>query len=146
MLTESQIARALAEDSARRVTRKVTTGLQRMTHTLSGDDSVLETVWDEICVQIQFEDSFAWDAYDQSVRALVGGIAADLSTHERAALWLQTDAGFDWNCEDAEYREPKPFINDDIVDFLVRDHVYIAAGRWSNRRIRAYLDQSARSD
>ena len=39
--------RAVAQLAARRIARKVITDLQRMKHTLSGDDSELKTTWDE---------------------------------------------------------------------------------------------------
>lgn len=72
-LSESRIVKAVAEAAAKRIARRVILGLQRMHHTLSGDDSELVTTWDEICVQVQYEQSFFWDAYDETVRAGRGG-------------------------------------------------------------------------
>jgi hypothetical protein len=68
-LSESGIVSAVAEEASQRITRKVIAALQGMKDTLlSGDDSELETPWDEICVQVQDEESFFWDTYDEIVR------------------------------------------------------------------------------
>ena len=101
-LNESAIVRAVAEEAARRLTRKVVVDLQRMTDKMSGDDSELKTIWEEICAQVQYEESFFWEAYDDTVRAIVGGYTAKLPKHEREAIWLQTDAGSDWDCEEPD--------------------------------------------
>lgn len=140
-LSESGIVRAVAETAAQRITRKVIAHLQSMDETLSGDDSVLKTPWDEICVQVQYEASFFWDAYDDTVQGIVRGYVTELPKHEREAIWLQTDAGSDWDYEEPEDREPQPVCDDDIVDYLAHEYVYVEAGRWSNARIRAYLDR-----
>lgn len=145
-LSTSKIVQAVAQEAAQRITRKVVADLRRMKHTMSGDDSELKTIWDEICAQLQYEESFAWDAYDETVRAIVTGYVGELPKHEREALWLQTDTGTDWKCNDPADREPNPVAGDDIVDYLAREHVYAEAGRWSNARIRAYIERSSRRD
>jgi hypothetical protein len=77
---------------------------------------------------------------------LVRARVADLPKHERDAIWLQTDAGGDWDCEEPEDRKAYPVVDDDIVEYIVRDYVYSQAGRWSNGRIRGYIDQSSMRD
>jgi hypothetical protein len=42
-----------------------------MDATLSGDDSPLSSVWDEIKEQVQNEQSFYWDAYLQTMKDLI---------------------------------------------------------------------------
>lgn len=145
-LSESSVVRAVAAQAAQRVTRQVIAALQRIRHTLSGEDSELKTTWDEICAQVQYEESFSWDAYDDTVRALVDGYVAKLPRHEREAIWLQTDAGFDWSFEEPEEREPCPIVDEDIVEYLTQEYVYVEAGRWSNARIRAFIDRSSMRD
>lgn len=142
-LSESAIVRAVAEQAARRITHKVISVLQKMTDTLSGDDSGLKTTWDEICVQVQFEASFSWDAYDETVRGIVERYVVKLPKNEREAIWLQTDAGMDWDYEEPSDREANPVCDNDIVDYLTSDYVYTEAGNWSNARIRAFIDRSA---
>ena len=146
VLSESSIVRTVAEQAARRITRKVIRELREMTGTMSGDDSELKTTWDEICAQVQYEESFNWDAYDHTVRAVVGAHIGGLPKHERDALWLQTEAGSDWECEESGDREADPVRDDDIIDWVTREYVYAEAGNWSNARIRAYIDRSSMRD
>jgi hypothetical protein len=146
-MSESAIVREVAEKAARRITRRVISALQKMKDTLSGDDSELKTTWDEICVQIQDQKSFHWDAYDETVRRIVEDQLAPLSSHEREAIWLQTEASDDWSCKDEEDREPAPPVSvDDIVDWMTNEHVYEQAANWSNARIRAFIERSTVSD
>lgn len=145
-LSESTIVCAVAQEAARRITRQIITELQRMNDTLSGDDSELKTVWDEIWVQVQDEESVSWDAYDETVRAIVSGYIAELPKHELEAIWLQTDAGSDWGYKEPEDREASPVCDDDIVEYLTREYVYAEAGSWSNARIRAYIERSSMRD
>lgn len=145
-LSESAIVKTVAEQAIRRIIRKVIADLQRMEHTLSGDDSELKTTWDEICVQVQDEQSFAWDVYDETVKATVGGYVCDLPVHEREAIWLQTEPGVDWGWEEQESRDVYPVCDDDITGYITSEHVYAEAGRWSNARIRAYIDRSSMRD
>jgi hypothetical protein len=139
--SESGIVRAVAEAAARRIARNVIAELQQMAETLAGDDSGLKTVWDAICVQVQYEQSFYWDAYDNTARAIMARHLDGLEKYERDAIWLQSRAGVDWSCKEPEDREADPVLKDDIVDYITNDHVYEEAGRWSNDRIRAYLDR-----
>jgi len=138
-LSEERIISTVAEAAARRAARQTIAALQRMTVTLSGDDSCLRITWDEVCVQVQCERSFHWDAYDETVRALVMGCVKKMPKHEREAIWLQTDEGDDWHSEDPDRRTADPVFNDDIVDYITQVFVYREAGDWTNERIRAFL-------
>jgi hypothetical protein len=146
-LSESGIVSAVAEEASQRITRKVIAALQGMKDTLlSGDDSELETTWDEICVQVHDEESFFWDTYDEIVRDMVRGHVAQLPRYKREAMWLQTVAGSDWASEEPESREPYPVVDDDVVDYLVPKYVYSQAADFSNTRIEAYLARSIERD
>jgi hypothetical protein len=145
-LSEAGIVRAVADAASKRIARQVISALCQMKHTLSGDGSGLKTTWDEICVQLQYEESFNWDVYDYTVRSLVEGYVLELSKHEREAIWLQTDQGEDWDGDEPEQRDPYPVFNDDIIYYVTHKYVYAEAGRWSNTRIRAFIDRSAMRD
>jgi hypothetical protein len=106
-------------------------------------DSELKTTWDENGAQVQYEESFYWDAYDQTVRMTVASHIAKLLKHEREALWLQTAAGSDWDCEEPGDRDTDPVSDDNIIDWVTRDYVYAEAGAFSNARIRAYIERSS---
>ena len=144
-LSESTIVNAVSHEAAKRVTRKVIADLQAITKPLSGDDSGLKTAWDEICVQVQEQESIFWDIYDEMVRGMIGGCVAELAKYEREAIWIQTDAGVNWSLEEPEDREAYPVVDDDIVNYLVHG-VYSEAADWSNARIESYLARSSMRD
>ena len=73
---------------------------------LSGDDSELKNTWDEICVQVQGDQSFFWDAYKQCLNNTVAGALLDLEPYELEAVYLQTEEAWEWEDEDPETREP----------------------------------------
>jgi hypothetical protein len=141
-LSDAAVVRELAEQICRRLTRRMIATLQKMNNgLLSGDDSGLKNAWDEICAQLKFEESFSWDVYDETVRGLAASDIERLLPYEREAIWLQTPAADDWDCEDESQRGPYPVANDEIVEYLLNDYVYSEACNWSNRRIRTYLDR-----
>jgi hypothetical protein len=142
-LSESPIVWNLAEAICQRVSRKTIRALQKMTEGMqSGDDSVLVNVWEEICVQVQGEESVLWDAYDVTVKQMLSGELAKLPVYECEAVWLQTLEGQDWDAEDEDARSGYPVAEDDIIEYVKRKYVYSAAADWSNRRIREYLEHS----
>ena len=146
-LSEAAVVRALADQICKRLTRRLIATLQKMNNgLLSGEDSGLKNTWDEICAQVQFEESFSWDAYDETVRGLATSDVEKLQPHEREAIWLQTTAADHWDCEDESRRQPYPVSTEEIVDHLVHEYIYSEAGNWSNHRIRIYLDRSSRLD
>ena len=108
---------------------------------LSGNDSGLMNLWEELCVQIQGEQSFHWEAYEELIAQLVAREIELLQPHEREAIWLQTPAGESWDNEDQQPREEYPVRADDIVEYLKGDYICRKAGDRSNRRIRDYLEQ-----
>jgi hypothetical protein len=98
-------------------------------------------MWDEICVQ-KWEGQWpAWEEQDQAVKDLVLRELGKLATYERDALWLRTDAGTDWECEEPEGRAQYPVCDPDIVDYISREYVYDEARRprWT-ARVEAYID------
>jgi hypothetical protein len=146
-LAEWRIVRRLAEQVCQRVTRRVIRYLQELVDGLqSGDDSGLTNAWEEICVQVQGEQSVLWDAYDVTVRQIVSMEVTRLPEYERDAVWLQTPEGEQWDAEEKDEREKSPVTGDNIIDYLTNDYVYSAAANWSNLRIRKYLDLSNRTD
>lgn len=140
-LRETEIIRTVAEYAAGRIARRVIADLQRMRATLSGSDTGLKTTWDEICAQMQSDPSVTWWAYDETVRALVAAYLADLPLHEKEALWLQTDAGEAWVFEDERDRDPDPVCDREVIDYVTGETIYAEAARWSNARIRAFIDR-----
>ena len=142
--SETRIVQALAESVCQRVARRTITALQSMSAPnmlLSGEDSGLTNVWDEICVQLQNEYSYSWGAYVESMRAMVDFYVEELPTWECEAVWLQTPEGDEWDCEDEDEREPYPVISSDITNYILNDYVLSMGNDWSTPRIRAYLNR-----
>ena len=147
VVPETSMVGAIAEDTAKRVTRRAILAFQRMTDCLgSGECSGLKNVWEEICVQVQFEHSMMWETYEEAARALLAGEVELPKRYEREAIWLQSEQGQDWECEYETDREPNPVFNDDIVQYLWQECLLQEAGRWSNARIRAYLARATATD
>ena len=140
------LVREFASDIEARLVRRAIRELQRMTTAgLSGDDSGLENTWEEICVQVQHEQSVFWGAYEQQIEFVVARLLKSLQPHELRALWLQTTPGSDWWIDEGDEADSVPYFEDDIVAYL-REQLCSAASDWSNRRIRAHLDQATRTD
>jgi hypothetical protein len=141
------VTRMYAETLCQRISRRIIRDCQSLKDCLlSGDDTVLGNTWDEVCVQIQFQESVYWDAYEDTMHTFVMGYLEELSDYEQFAIWLQTDEGREWQWdidqspEDVAGKEPD-FLLSDLAYYVLRAYVYLAAGRWSNRRIEEYLER-----
>lgn len=140
-LSELRIARDLGRALSRRLVLGCIRDLQRMQDCLlSGEDSPLRSIWEEICVQQQREESFSWRAYLETIAACAEWRVEDLQPYELDALWLLTRQGEDWDCEREDECEPYPVFRGDVVDYI-QDEVLSRANDWSNARIRRYLER-----
>ncbi len=102
---------------------------------LSGEDTPLKNIWDEICVQVQYEESFLWeDVYLEMIRSSVLYEVRKLEEEVRQAIWFQTDEGIYWD-EDEEEQDEIYFDDDKITDYILRDYLLRIASDWTNRRI-----------
>lgn len=128
----------LAAACSKRVCRRVIRHLQRNGTLLSGDDSPLATVWDEVCVQVQYQESALWSAYDDVIRGWIESEVDKLAGYELCALWLQTPTGIQWACSEAGEDGPAPVTVVDVVEHVAGE-LYGCAADWSNHRIRLYL-------
>ena len=125
---------------------------------LSPDGSGLQNTWEEICVQVQFEESMFWDIYNDTVNSLIRSNVEKLEDEEKAAIWLQTDNGKEWKSKSGSHKDddglycvyvlPEHEVSekdsslcyntDDIVYFISREYVYVNADDYSNKRIEKY--------
>jgi hypothetical protein len=113
----------------------------------SGDDTPLKNIWDEICVQVQYDYSIYWPYYEELMEDITRKTLQELSTPMLQAIWLQTDEGWDWendleDCEEGEGNENEsiPYYEEDIVRYIVNEYVLSLASNWTNKRIRRHLD------
>ena len=107
----------------------------------SGDGSGLKNAWDEICVQVQYDESTSWDTYVDLMEGMAEGEIEELPAHQREAMWLQTSEGEDWEDEPVEDRDAYPVWNRDIAKHLLENYLYVQAGAWKNIRIRTFIDR-----
>lgn len=152
MRTESAVLARFSDEIAERISKRVVASLKKAKETLSGDDSDLKNVWEELCAQVQLDQSYFWDAYDEMVKSLVVPYVEKLKEHELLALWFQTDEGIDWSSPNRiisaddypdgydEYEEP-PATVDSVVEYIVAENIYEKAGEYSNRNIQAWLER-----
>lgn len=142
MRIEQHIVSAWAEQLAGKLIQDAIEALQKMdsAEMLSGD-SGLKNVWEEICVQVQGEQSFFWDTYVETIEGLLEGYAELLNPDARIALWAVTDQGWDYIADhhaDDQGAAQAPVEMDAIVDML-KDKVLAAAADFSNQRVERFL-------
>ena len=146
MNVEEQVVRALALRISSDIARKTARALRKLTENLAlGDDTGLKNTWEEVCVQIQYEQSVLWDAYEDTIDAIILAHVEKLEQYEMIAIWLQTTEGIDWQV-DCEDQETPPFSTGDIVEYVRGMHLFELAGKYTNRRILDYLNNAARRD
>lgn len=142
MRIEQHIVSAWAEELAGKLIQDTRDALQKMdsAEMLSGD-SGLKNVWEEVCVQVQGEQSFFWDTYVETIESLLAGFVDLLNSAARMALWAATDQGWDYiadhHADDQEVAQA-PVDMDAIVDML-KNKLLAAAADFSNQRVERFL-------
>lgn len=143
MKVEKDLVKEFAEEIAERITKRTVFALQKIKNTLSGDDSGLKNAWDEICVQVQYEESLFWNTYDEIVQSFVLAYIEELKSYEKLAIWLQTEQGWGWAYDyDGQSDEHPSVFIEDIVQYITQEYIYSKARDWSNNRIKSYLDKN----
>lgn len=149
---EQQLERAYQIDADKEVARRIRNEIVDKTiselegfgdgYLLSGDDSGLQSVWEEICVQVQGEQSLDWDAYVDTFENLLRGFVDDLSSTERIAIWLSTEAGTDWidDQQDGSNEDDTPPVTDDDIVEELKSNLLSRAGEYSNKRIERFIN------
>jgi hypothetical protein len=142
MNPQDKILSDLARRACDKLSRSVVRTLTMMTDGMqSGDDTPLKNMWDEICVQVQGEQSGMWDDYEDTISSLILSKVAGLDSATQQAIWLQTDEGTDWSVdnEDQDGQEI-PIVCEDIAKYILDGFVLSVAANWTNRRIERYLE------
>ncbi len=129
----------------RKIKKKVIKSLQAMKDCMmSGKDGPLKNIWDEICVQVQGEESFYWDSYIDTINQCITREIVLLKEEEKQAVWLQTDEYEEWveQIEDEEKIDNIPCYTDEISEYILQKYVLQEAGYYNNKRIEKYLENS----
>jgi len=130
-----------AESACKTISKKVIRKIQKLIPEMqSGDDSLLKNVWDEICVQVQGEESWMWDIYLETISTYVASEVKHLNDSTKQAIWLQTQEGFDWETEN-EDKDTVDVCEDDIIWYIVDRFILSEAANWTNKRIEKYLER-----
>ena len=95
MRVEQHIVAAWATRLGRQVVSEVIRSLEGMEEGLSGD-SDLENAWEEVCAQVQGEESIDWSIYEDTIESLLYSAVQRLDGDAQLALWAVTDEGWDY--------------------------------------------------
>lgn len=142
MSIEQDILKRFADDLSERISKKTILSLKRIKDNLSGSDTGLKNIWDEVCVQKQDEESFHWDKYEIIINELISKQIQKLKEHEKLAIWLQTEEGFDWAYKNINHDTENSILNFSIQDlskYISENYVYIEASTFKNKRINKFL-------
>jgi hypothetical protein len=145
------INKAVADNVSALVTDAAQASLMRSRHVLSGEDSGLNTTWEEICVQVQGERGIFWESYEYAMRDAVLGALQFIDRSALKSLWLYTDEGCDLRYEleedeetgrasQADYAPPDISVDEEaIAHDIVSNHLLQIAVDYRNSRIEVYL-------
>lgn len=112
---------------------KVIEGLRQLTNLLlSGVDSGLKNCWEEICVQVQGEESVDWDAYENTIANF---ISAELEVQPEAVVNVLKYIA---KIEVIEGHEQ--FTDEEYIIREIMNTVRLKAEFFTNRNISRYLD------
>lgn len=135
---KDEIIYKIADKACKKISLKVIKNLQKMKGCHLSGDSGLKNIWDEICVQVQGEESIFWDAYNDTIKPLILSEVKDIDEEIKQAIWFQTDEGLCWD-EEAEEQDLLLFNLDQITDYIYNDYLWKYAADWTNNQIEKYL-------
>jgi len=141
---QDEIISGIAEIACKRISSKVVRELQKMTEDLlSGDDSGLINIWDEVCVQVQAQHSIHWGIYLDVIESIIYEKLEKLDSMTKQAIWLQTADARSWQdeCNENERGEIPAFLASEISYYILNKYILNAAANWTNKRIEEYIDR-----
>jgi hypothetical protein len=133
-----------ADKLCKKITNQTISDLRAMKDCLlSGDDSSLNNVWDEICVQVQYEESVFWDSYLDVISSMIKKRMAPLETYEKMAIWWQKGNPEDALEENEDDFNSFFFDEDESCDYIINNYILSSAADYTNQAIRTYLDNTS---
>jgi hypothetical protein len=140
MRIERFIAVAWAARLERQAVSDVIGSLERMEASLSGD-SDLKNAWEEVCAQVQGEESADWSTFEDTIKDQLYSIVERLDRGAQLALWAVTDEGWDYiyvHHADQDGAAGVPLNTGDIVTQLM-DQVLSAAADYESPSLYRYI-------
>lgn len=140
MRIEQHIAASWADKISRTVVDEVCGLLKQMKVELSGN-SGLRNAWEEVCAQVQGQESTDWNMYDDTLNDLIESAVRSLGLDEQLALWTATDAGWNFAYDhhaDQNGAEEAPFNITDVVT-KQKDAVLSAAANYDSATLYHFL-------
>lgn len=138
---KDRILAAYADAHCKKIARQVIRELKAMAagDPFFGDDSGLESFWEELCVQVQHREPFRLSGHEGVTDFHIHRKVEDLWDHEKMAVWWQTDHPYE--LYDGEEEDIEGFEYDlPVIVAHIRDrYILPAAASFRNRRIRAWL-------
>lgn len=140
------ISKELSKSLSKKITRQTIKWMQNLDSKL--DQYYLVNLWDDVCYQLQREQSYYWRHYDDMIMVYVISRIKELNKHEANAIWLQTEDSYDYLIEmndnkisvDSEFESLKSSICvNDIARYIVNKYVYTQAENWRNDKLRKEL-------
>ena len=146
MRIEQHIVAAWARQLSKKIIKGAIADLKKLNGSamLSGEGSGLKNIWDEICVQMQSEESFFWSAYLVTIDDFLRHRVAQLQPDQLLALWAVTNEGWDYIYDhhaESINRDQIPVCVDDVIRNLQGELLSVATDT-SNKRIDQYLIRS----
>lgn len=140
-MSEYSILFDLKEYQTQKISDKVIRTLKQLrgNNLLEPSDHGLKNTWEEICVQLQDEESVFWNAYDETVEQTINFIFKKVDTAIIKFLSIMNDNEF-YAIEKDNFRyEDYAFSTDSACD-TVKNEVYNQARIFTNKNIKRYLD------
>ncbi|MFN8318969.1 MAG: hypothetical protein U0V54_06040 [Saprospiraceae bacterium] len=129
------ISKYYTKEIAKKVLKKIKQ-LKDKSMLLSGDDSGLKNVWEEYCVQIQGEESYYIDIYEDIVAASVKEIYTKYPVPVKQAINYMGSIDQSEETEDS-------YNNDFFGIQETLKEVNYLAGNFENKRINNYLNNDS---
>ena len=141
MSSEDKLIYQLYEYHSSRIVNKVMFSLRKLKEgkLLSGDDSELLNVWDEICVQVQGENSIYWNVYEETINMFIKYYVEKEPIEIKYLLsYYDTDSYPDKNSTETNNEIKLVYNEGYIIDTLFTKILGLAVD-YTNARISNYL-------
>lgn len=137
-----KIIEEIANNEVEKICNKVINHFTKTGNLNIVDNSILKNAWDEICILFYSCELVNGDQYDEAIYGCIIDVIKNMPLYILQAIWLQTDEGIDWLCDDEQREEdeevPPVYLQDVIL--YIKSKVLAKADNWSNCRIRRYKD------